>query len=213
MTRETSTRAKGISDFTRSLANFGQHVPNLMASVAILTLMAMFAPALKATCHASSNPRFGATWSESKFPQVQGNIASFSAENTKDQEEVSIVGLWHVFFVSGGQPFDEGFEVFHSDGTEVLNDNASPQPPNSAGSVCLGVYKKIAPATYKLRHPFWNIDANGNLAGSGVILETLTVDEDGDSYHGTFTFDLFNLSGNLILETTGELNAKRITVD
>jgi hypothetical protein len=213
MTRETSTRAKGISEFKRRLANFTLHVPNLMASVAILALMAMFAPGANAACHASSNPRFGAAWPELKFPQVQGNIASFSAENTKDQEEVSIVGLWHVFFVSGGQPFDEGFDLWNSGGTEILNDTSPPQPANGAGTVCLGVYKKTGPATYKLRHPFWSFDANGNLAGSGVILETVTLDADGDSYHGSFTFDVYNLSGNLISEVTGDLSAKRITVD
>jgi hypothetical protein len=211
MTRETSPRAEGISAFTRRLANFTLHVPSLMASVALLALMAMFAPGVKAACHVSPNPRFGVALPELKFLQVQGSTASSSAENT--QQEVSIVGLWHIFFVSAGQPFDEGFDEWHSDGTEVLNDNAPPQPANGAGTICLGVYKKIAPATYKLRHPFWSFDANGNLAGSGVILETVTLDAGGDSFHGSFTFDAYDLSGNLISEVTGDLSAKRITVD
>src|ERR1700730_2855801 len=120
MTRETSTRAKGISDFTRRLGNFTPHVPSLIASVAILTLMAMFSPGVNAACHDSPNARLGVAWPESKFLKGQSNTASSSAENT--QEEVSIVGLWHVLFVSGGQPFDEGFDIWHSDGTEILND-------------------------------------------------------------------------------------------
>ena len=211
MPRETSMSAKGISDFTPRLANFTLHVPSLMASVAILTLMAMFAPGVNAACHASQNPRLGVAWPESKFLQGQGNTASSSVGST--QEEVSIVGLWHVFFVSGGQPFDEGFDEWHSDGTEILNDNAPPQPANGSGSICLGVYKKTAPDTYKLRHPFWSFDANGNLVGSGAILETVTLDAGGDSFHGSFTFDAYDLSGNLISEVTGDLSAKRITVD
>jgi hypothetical protein len=211
MTRETISLAKCISDFARRLANFTHQAPNLMASVAILTLMAMFAPGVNAACHVSPNPRLGLAWPESKFLQDQGNTASASAENAK--EEGSIVGLWHVFYVSGGQPFDEGFDQWHSDGTEILNDTAPPQPANGAGTICLGVYKKIAPATYKLRHPFWSFDANGNLVGSGVILETVTVDAGGDNYHGTFTFDAFDLSGNLTFEATGDVSAKRITVD
>lgn len=212
MTRETSTRVEGTSDFTRHLANFEDHVPNLLASVALLALITMFAPGAKAACSAPSNARFEITSPESKFLPDDGNIARFSDEKAKE-EEASIVGLWHVFFVSGGQPFDEGFDEWHSDGTEILNDTAPPQPANGAGTVCLGVYKKTEPGTYKLRHPFWSFDANGNLAGSGVILETVTLDVGGDSYNGTFTFDQFNLSGNLIFEATGELNAKRITVD
>jgi hypothetical protein len=211
MTRETSTRAEGIFDFKRRLANFRDYVPNLLASVAILALLMMFAASAKAAC-SRPNAKFGITPLESNFLPGEGNAARFSDEEPVENE-ASIVGLWHVFFVSGGQPFDEGFDEWHSDGTEILNDTAPPQPANGAGTVCLGVYKQIAPATYKLRHPFWSFDANGNLAGSGVILETVTLDSDGDSYHGTFTFDQFNLSGNLIFEATGELSAKRITVD
>jgi hypothetical protein len=212
MKRETRTGAEGSPDFTRGLATFRGHVPSLLSSVAVLALITMFVPGASAACSAPSNARFGITSPESTFLLGEGNVARFSYEEAAE-EEPSIVGLWHVFFVSGGQPFDEGFDEWHSDGTEVLNDTAPPQPANGAGTVCLGVYKRIAPATYKLRHPFWSFDANGNLAGSGVILETVTVDEGGDNYHGSFTFDQFNLSGNLIFEATGELNAKRITVD
>ena len=212
MTRETSTRAECISDFSLGLASFRDHVSNLLASVALLALITMLAPGAKAACSPPSKAKFGMTSPESTFLHGEANITRLSYEEAAE-EEPSIVGLWHVFFVSGGQPFDEGFDEWHSDGTEVLNDTAPPQPANGAGTVCLGVYKKIAPATYKLRHPFWSFDANGNLAGSGVILETVTVDEGGNTYHGTFTFDQFNLSGNLIFEATGKLNATRITAD
>ncbi len=125
----------------------------------------------------------------------------------------SIVGLWHVLFVSGGQPFDEGFDQWHRDGTEILNDTAPPQPANGSGTVCLGVFKKTGPGTYKLKHPFWSFDANGNLAGKGFINQDVTLDASGDSYHGSFIFDLYDLSGNLIFEATGELTAERITPD
>jgi len=213
MTRETKTGAEGISDFTRRLVNFRDHAPNLLASVAILALITICAPGAKAACSPPSKARFGLTPPEPNFLLDEGNVARASDEKREEEKEASIVGLWHIFFVSGGQPFDEGFDEWHSDGTEVLNDTAPPQPANGAGTVCLGVYKKIAPGTYKLRHPFWSFDASGNLAGSGVILETVTLDEDGDSFQGTFTFDQFNLSGNLIFEATGTLSAKRITVD
>jgi len=125
----------------------------------------------------------------------------------------SIVGLWHVLLVSDGQPFDEGFDQWHRDGTEILNDTAPPQPANGAGTVCLGVYKKTGPGTYKLKHPFWSFDANANLVGSGVILQTVTLGPDGNTYQGSFTFHLFDLSGTLVFEATGTLSAERITAD
>src|SRR5437870_892905 len=81
-----------------------------------------------------------------------------------------------VLLVSDGQPFDEGFDAWQSGGTEILNDTLPPQPANGGGTVCLGVYKKIGPRTYKLKHPFWSFDANANLAGSGVLGEIVTLD-------------------------------------
>jgi len=35
----------------------------------------------------------------------------------------------------------------------------------------------------------------------------------GTNYQGTFTFDFYDLNGNLTSEVKGDLNAKRITVD
>ena len=130
-----------------------------------------------------------------------------------DEDDASIVGLWHVFFVSGGQPFDEGYDVWHSDGTEILNDTAPPQPANGAGTICLGVYKKTGARSYKLRHPFWSFDATATLVGTGVILENITLDRGGNSYVGQFEFITYDLNGNVTFDTTGDLKAKRITVD
>jgi len=125
----------------------------------------------------------------------------------------TIVGLWHVILTSGGQQFDEGFDAWHSDGTEILVDNAPPQPANGAGAVCIGVYKKIGAGTFQLKHVAWIIDANGNLAGSVIIRETVTLDSRANQYHGTFKYDAHDLSGNLLFEATGDLNAERITPD
>jgi hypothetical protein len=145
-----------------------------------------------------------------KDMQAGGDARTMSAAPVGNQ---SIVGLWHVLLVSGGQPFDEGFDVWHSDGTEILVDNAPPQPANGAGAVCIGVFKKTGANTFKLKHVFWIIDANGNLAGSGVLAENVTVDAGANSYHGTFKEDGFDLSGNLLFEFTGDLSADRITAD
>jgi len=135
------------------------------------------------------------------------------AQTASESDDPSIVGLWHVLFVSGGQPFDEGYDVWHSDGTEILNDTAPPQPANGAGTICLGVYKKTGPRTYQLKHPFWMFDATATLVGTGVILEQVTVDLSGNSYSGAFEFSTYDLKGNLTFAASGDLKAERITVD
>jgi hypothetical protein len=130
-----------------------------------------------------------------------------------EDNDVSIVGFWHVLFISGGQVFDEGYDQWHSDWTEILNDTAPPQPANGTGTICLGVYKKTGPRTYKSKHPFWSFDATGTLVGTGVILETLLVDRSGNHYTGSFEWITYDLKGNVTSDIKGDLKAERITVD
>jgi hypothetical protein len=89
-------------------------------------------------------------------------------------------------------------------------------PPPATGNVCLGVWAKTGSKAYKLRHPFWIFDANGNLIGRGVLNEELTLDSKGDAYSGTFTFAFRDLAGHTIPgmpDVSGSLTATRITAD
>jgi hypothetical protein len=120
----------------------------------------------------------------------------------------SIVGLWHITFTSGGQVVDQGFDAWHSDGLEVLNDT----PPPATGNVCLGTYT-LSKGVFKLLHPSWTFDDTGTLNGTAIIRERVTLDPAGDSFHGTYTLDFFDLSGNNLGHYTGQVTAQRITVD
>lgn len=125
----------------------------------------------------------------------------------------SIVGLWHTTFTSGGSVWDEAFEQWHSDGTETALDNAVPP---LLGNVCLGVYKQTGQRTYKLRHLAWNWDPSGApLAGTFLLLMTVTVDPHGNTFSGHFVSDSFDTFGNKIdeLHAEGTVSATRITVD
>jgi hypothetical protein len=123
-------------------------------------------------------------------------------------QTADIVGLWDVQFIADGQVVDEGFDQYHSDGTEILNDT----PPPAAGNVCLGVYRQVGGRTIKLRHPSWLYDStNTVLIGKVTILETVTVDKSGLSFTGTFTIQFANLDGHSLgPDLTGQLKATRI---
>lgn len=110
-------------------------------SVAILGLSALFSASANAACNSSATPRLAANLREVPSPPRALQQSSQSVADDVDGD-ATIVGLWHVLFVSGRQPFDEGYDMWHSDGTELLNDTATPQPANGAGTICLGVYKK-----------------------------------------------------------------------
>ncbi len=121
--------------------------------------------------------------------------------------EVPITGYWYTRFTAGGQLIDDGFDIWLSDGTEILNDTTAP----SSGAVCLGVWTKTAPYTYTLKHPTWLFDSTGvNLVGIGLILEKITVNSTGDTYTGTSELYSFDLSGNLLQHLAVEVTGQRI---
>lgn len=134
------------------------------------------------------------------------------------EEHSSIVGFWHVKFISKGSgklapdgaEIDAGYAQWHSDHTEVMN-SAGRSP--LTGDFCLGVWKQVGERTYKLNHFAGAWDANGmNLIGPANIQETVTVDRDGDSFHGTFTIDQYTEAGNLAAHLQGKITGTRITV-
>ena len=110
-------------------------------------------------------------------PQIQisgaGSTASAAAAN--GVADISIVGLWDTQWqqLSPGPAafFDEGYDQFHSDGTEILNDIPAP----STGNICLGVFVKTGRLSYALHHVFWTFDGSGNLIGRGEWDSKITV--------------------------------------
>lgn len=133
------------------------------------------------------------------------NAAVPSSSQPKAQ---AFVGLWDVKIYSQGQLFDEGFDTFHNDGTELLITEDNPITEN----VCPGVWEQTGPSTIKVKHPSWYFDSNGNLLGTVIIYETLTLDCD-DTFHGTSSEDVYDTQGNKIGHYTGyQIKATRIKV-
>lgn len=185
-------------------------------ALAIAGLSMAFAITAAADCGVSSNrtlPRLAAAAMPDRVSLSEDGAAqAFNADATPRSEYgevLSIVGLWNSTFTSGGQVVDQGFDQWNSDGTEVLNDDPAP----ATGNVCLGVYVKSGPATFKLKHPSWTFDANGNLTGTAIIREQVTVAHDGNTYKGTFTVDIYDIPGNHLTQFGGTIAAQRITVD
>jgi hypothetical protein len=171
----------------------------------------VFAATAQAQCllSATSKLAYARPAIESAEPDAPQARSGQTTADAQESSDASIVGLWKTKFIAGGQVVDQGFDVWHSDGTEVLNDT----PPPSTGNVCLGVWIKTGKSTYKLKHPSWNFDPAGNLIGTVVIREDVTVSNDGNSYKGTFTLDVFDLAGNRLDHANGTISAQRITVD
>jgi hypothetical protein len=158
-----------------------------------------------------------ATQRSALVPSVSspGDQAELDAKVALDREQattstpVTIVGLWNVTFTSGGQVVDQGFDSWQLGGTEILNDT----PPPATGNVCLGTWMQLSPHVFKLKHPSWTFDNSGNLTGTAVITEQVTVDALSNNYQGPYSYDIYDLNGSRLQHFTGTITGKRITVD
>jgi len=121
----------------------------------------------------------------------------------------SIVGLWQVNFTEGGQVVDQAYEVFHSDGTELMVDTSAPASDN----VCVGVWAQVGGLQVKLNHVSWTFDDKGNLNGTATIKLDVTLDPNSNVFTGTFTVDVFDLHGANVDHETGSVSGKRVTID
>lgn len=139
---------------------------------------------------------------------LQPGTTDPAADNQYQNGPASIVGLWNISFLLDGQVVDQGFDVWHNDNTEILNDITSP----IEGNVCLGVWKQTGNCTFKLYHPSFTYDANGNWTGTAIIRETVTLNKVGNKFAGRFTVDSFDTNNNSLGEIAGDISATRIRV-
>jgi hypothetical protein len=114
---------------------------------------------------------------------------SFLPVDWRWDDPAPIVGMWHIqFVVDNGTPdgivVDDGFATWHEDGTELMNSGRAPM----TSSFCMGVWKRVGPATFSLNHFALSWDDSGkNFIGPTNIRETVTVDRRGNTYTGNFT--------------------------
>lgn len=187
-----------------------------------LAVAAALAPVSEAQCGAklpSIKPMSG---------QVESAGAHLLRTGAKNDAAptASIVGMWHVVFTattSNGAVIpktviDSALQVWHNDGTEMMNSGRPPQD----GNFCMGVYEPTGELTYKLNHFAWG--ANDYVPGTaeGVVgppiggvhyQETIVLGPGGKHYTGSFTLDEYDTAGRVVQSFTGTLKATRITVN
>lgn len=121
----------------------------------------------------------------------------------------TIVGLWDVTYTtSDNEPFQESYDIWHSDGTELESANVNP----IVGNVCMGVWKKVGSEIH-LHHVGWGFDIAGNLVGAFTVDDVIVLGTHGNSYSGNFDFKQYDTNGNLLQEVTGTVSATRIDVN
>jgi hypothetical protein len=173
-----------------------------LTAVAI-ALTALAASTISAeACNPMLNKDFGKHIAPTKLP------ASMLARNDANAPtKTSIVGLWHdVHTASDGSLFFEGFDTWHSDGTEEELGNLPP----ATGAVCMGAWTQTGKSAQLVTHVDWLYDANGNYIGTLNMTQANKVAKDGNSYTGTFDAKFYDPSGNQFLEVTGTTAADKL---
>lgn len=130
----------------------------------------------------------------------------------------AIVGMWHFTFTSEGNTamgipdgaiLDDGFQTWHSDGTEITN---SLRPPPSS-NFCMGVWGSHGTYGYGLNHYALSWDPTGTVfIGPANIREHVQVSTDGGTISGTFTIDQYASDGvTLLAHIEGAVDGTRIS--
>jgi hypothetical protein len=129
----------------------------------------------------------------------------------RDDSVERIVGFWIVTYVlPDGTVLGNGFQQWHSDGTEIHN----AEGPAAGGNFCLGIWKKTGRSHYALNHFYLASDPTTNTMNARIqIREEIDLDRNGDKHFGTFTIDRYDLDGNLSFHVEGTVQATRITVE
>ena len=136
-----------------------------------------------------------------------GLIAKLAASPTAAHG--TIVGLWDVIYTtSDNQPFQESYDMWHRDGTELETANVNP----IVGNVCIGVWEKVGSEIH-LHHVGWGFDTAGNLVGAFTVDDVIVLGDHGNSYSGSFDFKQYDTNGKLLQEVTGTVSATRIGVN
>jgi len=187
-------------------------IQKMGARVAALSvLMVASSAAARAQCGDSFNAMARAAALGGSQSEVSQPVVQSSAENESDRGDNpfysnSIVGLWHISFIAGGNQIQEAFQIWNEGGTEVHNPNVDPR----TGSVCLGAWKE-AGRTFRLTHRVWLYDANGNYQFTGHLSETLVLSPRGDTQTGSFTLAFYDKDGKFQGQVSGAVVGERIS--
>lgn len=118
----------------------------------------------------------------------------------------TIVGMWHVSYLVGGNLAFQSFQQWHIDNTEFEFADI----PTITGDICMGVWKNVG-RDYNLYHTAWTFDDSGNPNGTMVLTHADKLNRKGTAFAGTFDLKFYDINGNLVNEITGDTQADRVT--
>jgi hypothetical protein len=182
----------------------------ITGTLAMVSLAMGLVTQASAGCPNLSGLKAGAVQPMSWQGKAEFGLGSLLLVADRNDSVDGIVGFWIVTYVlPDGTVLGNGFQQWHSDGTEIHNSEG----PAAGGNFCLGIWKKTGRSHYALNHFYLASDPTTNTMNARVqIREEIDLDRSGDKHFGTFTIDNYDLEGNLSFHVQGTVDATRITV-
>jgi len=154
---------------------------------------------------------------------VQARVRAATALSNPLTTVANPIGMWNIQYISQGNgshtppipdgaQVDFGYNLWHSDGTEILNSGAhAPATQN----FCMGVWARTGMFTYEVNHFALSYNATtGGLANKVNIREQITLSPSGNEFSGTFTINVYDVTGTQQVDhVVGTIAATRVTVD
>lgn len=155
---------------------------------------------------------------------IAGCVSKSSSPANKGSGDEGLVGAWRskVQFKNGAFATIKDLEfmyVFHAGGTmnESSNYDASPPVPPA-----YGVWRMVQPRQYEAKYVFYmtkapkafkDIAVGGGWSpgGSGVLVETIRLSEDGKTFNSTIRLDVVDETGKQI-ENNSEAEAQAVRI-
>jgi hypothetical protein len=128
---------------------------------------------------------------------------------SSDVQDDAIIGAWRaVNSVTGLPPFG-ALTSFASGGTLATSASIdlTSQFLSTPG---YGAWERTGEGHYRARFEFFTFGSGGIPAGSGEV--TLTIVVEGNHQHGPLALTIFDLTGHVVLTTSGSFEATRIQV-
>ena len=142
-----------------------------------------------------------------------GSPTTAFAKNTNDDQGPEGSWLYTATITNPGPPFTElGLETYVAGGGYVGIDQLS-FTPGSLATPGHGSWKSTGKRTFLLTFLNLTHDAVGTPQGTFKVRQVATLSEHGNAYSGSGSFDIYDLSGNVVLAGTFTITAVRIAVE
>jgi hypothetical protein len=130
------------------------------------------------------------------------------ADDQEDEHRHGLIGAWEfTATISPGASLNRGLSLVAPGGVALFTDQGEPSQHVGSG---VGAWVRTGKRTIALTFVRQRFDATGTLVGTTKILEARTLDAAGDTFSGSGSFNVLDLTGKVVASGTFTIQGTRI---